>query len=126
MQPNPSIIPYRTKCPLKYSYMSLFRYNALILSLLICFAGTSTGADEVRIELHKPRVDANTALQLMTDFVISRGTDLQEYNLVGITFNYFQNNWSAMWEAKQPVIGGHFMVIMSTDASPVFRIVGGA
>ena len=101
------------------------RTRTLVISLLffqllfICHA-------EETINFDPPNLEPNTVISISNSYLSKNGINLDEYQMVAMSFDYFKRIWWILYILKEPILGGHFSVTIEDKKNPNIEIEGGA
>ena len=95
-----------------------------LLSGLCMVSCASSAVDD--IAFHVPVLTAQEILTRSSNYLAEHGTDIGEYDLLLVAFDYFKGEWIILWSYKKPTLGGTLLIHCSNEADPVFSITGGA
>lgn len=83
--------------------------------LFLCLTATLVllGCGSSSSEYPDPVLTPDEVMEAVTEHVASSGTQLEDYDLNRIGFNYVSRNWSVGFSGKSGIVGDHFWVIVS-------------
>jgi hypothetical protein len=72
-----------------------------------------------------PNLSPDEVLTAVTEYVADRGTQLGDYDLDRIAFDYASRRWSVGFSGKSGIVGDHFWVIVSDQNISEISLVPG-